>query len=806
MDDHSLILAYSRWGDESAFAQLVERHLPLIYGTAYRDLRDHHLTQDLCQNVFIALGRAAQKDRFIHSVPAWLYGTTRKQVALMIRAERRRHDRERRLAEYAVAAQEDAPASQVDLIAFVQEDLATLSPNDQQLLFLRFYEGRSLRDVGQHLGVKEKTAQKRVERAVQRLSTLLSRRKLTLTASLLVPQVFTAGAVSPPTHLATSVTGSALAILAAPTPAWSLTPQGLASLGGGALAAIATVSILAQPPEWTVEEVSVVVAEQRSSLLTPRSSVKDASLTDLETIVALVKSNRAKALSRLSKLLYEDRVDFRQLTECTRVYAQEEPLRIAQFLVELYRLHQESHHAESIGSLIEISIEIAFELQPDNSANWVETLPRTDLAEAYAFEALLKCRARQSIPKALSELYARPHARDRALQVLGEILTELPMEQALATLAQTPESPTLLSQSHQARTAIWRQEAGRIHERFMALCFPQLYEKDATALASWILEQVPSPQSSQLIGLLVSHWSPDAPEAARMWISQLDGNEHRAATVALAQGWAQTDPEEALAWSRSLEDDALQDYAAEAAFAAWLDHSPKQARDWAQQTEGGNRQSRTFVALAVETLPAEEAYQWASSLSPGEHRDEALRRAFYKLGQSAPKFGRVHLERLPNSALYPSAHTFALGRLVNGGRQEVAAWKASLSPDSLLHHAIASAEVNLLASISPQLGAKVAFALPASTLRDPVVIQLIERTAHRSMADLAQARAWTSEIYEVAIRTETIARLDEIAAVLEKRPMGAVLPESTPSDFRSQPLDTLLEHLETLASIPTSRP
>lgn len=60
-DDHQLLAAFARTHSESAFAELVARHVNLVYATALRSVGNFHAAEEVSQAVFIILARRAEK-------------------------------------------------------------------------------------------------------------------------------------------------------------------------------------------------------------------------------------------------------------------------------------------------------------------------------------------------------------------------------------------------------------------------------------------------------------------------------------------------------------------------------------------------------------------------------------------------------------------------------------------------------------------------------------------------------------------------------------------------------------------------
>src|SRR5215213_11501909 len=95
IDDSELLQRYASARSEEAFAELVRRHLNLVFRTAARQLAgDTHRARDVAQMVFTLLARKAGSLTRHPSVVGWLYATTRVIVRNKLREERRRHVRE----------------------------------------------------------------------------------------------------------------------------------------------------------------------------------------------------------------------------------------------------------------------------------------------------------------------------------------------------------------------------------------------------------------------------------------------------------------------------------------------------------------------------------------------------------------------------------------------------------------------------------------------------------------------------------------------------------------------------------------
>ncbi len=215
MNDRELLQDYVRDRSQDAFAQLVQGHLDLVYSAADRLLRDRHLAEDVTQQVFVLLAQKASRLGRGTILSAWLYRAARNLAYETLRRERRREHREQIAA--AEMNQSGSSSSWPAVKPFLDEAMAKLSSADHDAVVLRYFENKSLKEVGEVLGASEDAAQKRVARALDRLRLHLVGRGITVSAAALAADL-TSGAVVPaPAGLGLLAASSALATATAPS-------------------------------------------------------------------------------------------------------------------------------------------------------------------------------------------------------------------------------------------------------------------------------------------------------------------------------------------------------------------------------------------------------------------------------------------------------------------------------------------------------------------------------------------------------------------------------------------------------------
>ncbi len=208
-DSRELLRLFVVGGAEDAFAELVRRHLDLVYSTALRRCGgDGAVAKDVAQIVFTDLARKARRLPRNVILPGWLYRHTIFVSGSWIRSESRRRQRE------AIAMDLDAPRDNPDWSAIapvLEGAMQELPGRDRDALVLRFLDQHSFAHVGEHLGVSEDAARMRVARALDRLRGLLRRRGIGSTATALAMVLGQHATTAAPASLASTITAGALA-------------------------------------------------------------------------------------------------------------------------------------------------------------------------------------------------------------------------------------------------------------------------------------------------------------------------------------------------------------------------------------------------------------------------------------------------------------------------------------------------------------------------------------------------------------------------------------------------------------------
>jgi RNA polymerase sigma factor (sigma-70 family) len=168
---------------EAAFSELVRRYTNLVYSIGKRRVLDNILAQEVTQIVFIRLAKSPPKLNSEAQLLTWLHRT-----AVHVSIDLWRSETRRRAREHHAMSMNNNPSEEVawkEISPILDEALDELNDADRQAILLRFFEQKTMADLGRMFGVTEDAAKMRVSRALEKLRRRFGGMRATCSAALL---------------------------------------------------------------------------------------------------------------------------------------------------------------------------------------------------------------------------------------------------------------------------------------------------------------------------------------------------------------------------------------------------------------------------------------------------------------------------------------------------------------------------------------------------------------------------------------------------------------------------------------------
>lgn len=181
--DGELLRRFVKRRDETAFAELLDRHGAMILGLCHRLIGDSHIAEDVFQATFLVLARKGRSIRRPDSLGAWLYGVAYR-LALKARTKQKRQEPQAIPDRAAPGPDPLDDISARELLATIDAELQQLPDVYRLPLIHCCLEGRSLEEAALLLGWTPGSVKGRLERGRSRLRDRLARHGLTLPAVL----------------------------------------------------------------------------------------------------------------------------------------------------------------------------------------------------------------------------------------------------------------------------------------------------------------------------------------------------------------------------------------------------------------------------------------------------------------------------------------------------------------------------------------------------------------------------------------------------------------------------------------------
>jgi RNA polymerase sigma factor (sigma-70 family) len=182
VSDADLLERFVTSRDEAAFATLMARHGPMVFGVCRRLLRHAQDAEDAFQATFLILVRKAASIGKRELLGNWLYGVAMR-VASRTRVIAAKHRTREAMNMERSAEARCEPVEPTDVSATIAEEVQRLPAKYRIPIVLYYLEGNTSEDVAGMLHCPLGTIKTRLSRAREMLRNRLTRRGLALSAA-----------------------------------------------------------------------------------------------------------------------------------------------------------------------------------------------------------------------------------------------------------------------------------------------------------------------------------------------------------------------------------------------------------------------------------------------------------------------------------------------------------------------------------------------------------------------------------------------------------------------------------------------
>ena len=687
--DSQLLRAYAERHSEPAFAELVRRHIDLVYSAALRMVCDAHLAKDVTQGVFVALTKSAGQLAERPVLSGWLHRTAQNIAAQTVRTDVRRRRREQEAAVMNELLSTAPDTSWEEVAPHLDAALGELSEPERDAVLLRYFEKKSAQEMGQRLGVSDEAAQKRVSRAVERLRELLAKRGVTIGASGLGVVISANAVQAAPVGLAVTISvtafaGTTAAAVVTKTIALTLLQK---TLIGALLVTTVVVGVYGvrqnsrlrgevqylreQQAPLTQRLASLTSENDRLSNLVGQASTSGTNQSRLSEAAQTTKPPAGGfALSELELLLREaiklpEGPRQKRLEEIARAisiadvpaataiaepiltsaqdlaffqgtmmlaWAEKDPEGALNFAVsEASRINGEERQ-KFLGYVL---VNWARK-NPDAALAWIDKLP-DGVEKQNHYESVLTALVETEPQKVFTRVKEMPagRSRDRLLQNIATVLGNKDPK-AAAEFGKSLPAGSSRDQFFQRLAAIW-------------------ISKDPKAAVNFILEMPASGSRDELMRSAVSAWARIDPKAAATFAETMPFNRMWGMT-GVAYNWAVTDHAAAWQWSLSIADDETRRSSLGGVLRCLATHSQlDEAAKYATQLSGDD-QVRAVRSLLIDSsdLDPDWTSRWVATFPAGETRNQAVEKLVQHWSESDPMATAKWLSEQPQDAAFQS--------------------------------------------------------------------------------------------------------------------------------------------------------
>lgn len=394
LDDIALLREYAENGSEAAFAALVERHVDRVYSVALRHTGNPHQAEEITQAVFVILAKKARSLRQGVILEGWLYQTARLTAVTQIRSEIRRARREQKASMQTIPEENENDAwSQI--VPLLDGALAGLNETDRNAVVLRFFYGKSLREIGTVLGASEDSARMRINRALEKLREYFLRRGVVSTAAIIAGAMSANSVQAAPVALAKLATAAALAKGATGSMSVATAAKGVlkimawtkvqTTIVGAVIVGMAAYSVLEHQAQVRLREQNEALQRQVAGLQVENQRLANRTRAVTPRLPAAASANAALPVDVPTTNLYNRFKENTPLLSAQQVdaFLQKNGRKVSALLAAYRTSHDVGLLREAMGKYPE-DPQVAFEvvtspwLTADEKRPWLKTFEQTN--------------------------------------------------------------------------------------------------------------------------------------------------------------------------------------------------------------------------------------------------------------------------------------------------------------------------------------------------------------------------------------------------------------------------------------------
>ena len=171
-DDQTILVQGALKGDAGSFSRLCERYYSAMVAIAYSQLADRDLAEDAVQEALFVAFRDLSKLKKASRFGRWLTRICRNIASDMAKA---RAARKLAAIEDCDIVSNDA-AEQAGEVEIIRSIIAGLPAGAREVIYLRYYNQMSYREISRLLGISQQAVNGRLRRAKKIIARKLSRR------------------------------------------------------------------------------------------------------------------------------------------------------------------------------------------------------------------------------------------------------------------------------------------------------------------------------------------------------------------------------------------------------------------------------------------------------------------------------------------------------------------------------------------------------------------------------------------------------------------------------------------------------